>query len=190
MLIISQNLTNYDIPIPEGAIFRVNLAWCDSIDELKNILKKHPDTPIFLDLPIKRIKPPNNKYAIEDLVSVINSNDQIRYLAISNVESEIDLKKYVELFPKNLIIIPKIESSNAIKNLQNIASMLPGSEKIFMLDHDDLFSDILKENEPESKFRAHMKTLIEFCDKNNIKLLRTVGVIFNDEEKRISQYVN
>ena len=48
MLIISQNLTNYDIPIPKGAIFRVNLAWCDSIDELKNILKKHPDAPIFL----------------------------------------------------------------------------------------------------------------------------------------------
>ena len=190
MLIISQNLTNYNIPIPKDAIFRVNLAWCDSIAQLNDILKKHSNTRIFLDLPIKRIKPPNNRYEIEDLVSVINSNDQIRYLAISNVESEIDLKKYVELFPKNLIIIPKIESSKAITNLQNIASVLNGPEKIFMLDHDDLFSDILKENEPESKFRAHMKTLIEFCDKNNIKLLRTVGVIFNDEEKRISQYVN
>ena len=190
MLIISQNLTNYNIPIPKDAIFRVNLAWCDSIDELNNILKKHSNTPIFLDLPIKRIKPPNNRYEIEDLVSVINSNDQIRYLAISNVESEIDLKKYVELFPKNLIIIPKIESSKAITNLQNIASVLNGPEKIFMLDHDDLFSDILKKNESESKFKEYIETLIEFCDKNNIKLLRTVGVIFNDEEKRISQYVN
>ena len=35
MLIISQNLTNYDVPIPKNAIFRVNLAWCNSIDELK-----------------------------------------------------------------------------------------------------------------------------------------------------------
>ena len=190
MLIISQNLTNYDIPIPKGAIFRVNLAWCDSIDQLNDILKKHSNTRIFLDLPIKRIKPPNNRYEIEDLVSVINSNDQIRYLAISNVESEIDLKKYVELFPKNLIIIPKIESSKAITNLQNIASVLNGPEKIFMLDHDDLFSDILKKNESESKFKEYIETLIEFCNKNNIKLLRTVGVIFNDEEKRISQYVN
>ena len=190
MLIISQNLTNYDISIPKGAIFRVNLAWCDSIDQLNDILKKHSNTPIFLDLPIKRIKPPNNKYAIEDLVSVINSNEHIRYLAISNVESDIDLKKYIELFPESLIIIPKIESSKAIENLQNIASILNSPEKIFMLDHDDLFSDILKKNESESKFKEHMKTLIEFCDKNNIKLLRTVGVIFNDEEKRLSQYVN
>ena len=190
MLIISQNLTNYDIQIPEGAIFRVNLAWCDSIDQLNDILKKHSGTPIFLDLPIKRIKPPNNRYAIEDLVSVINSNEHIRYLAISNVESDSDLKKYIDLFPKNLIIIPKIESGKAIANLQNIASALNGPEKIFMLDHDDLFSDILKKSEPEYKFKEYMKTLIEFCDKNNIKLLRTVGVVFNDEEKRLSQYVN
>jgi len=190
MLIISQNLTNYNIPIPKDAIFRVNLAWCDSIAQLNDILKKHSNTRIFLDLPIKRIKPPNNRYEIEDLVSVINSNDQIRYLAISNVESEIDLKKYVELFPKNLIIIPKIESSKAITNLQNIASVLNGPEKIFMLDHDDLFSDILKKNETESKFKEYIKMLIKFCDKNNIKLLRTVGVVFNDEEKRVSQYVN
>ena len=158
MLIISQNLTNYNIPIPKDAIFRVNLAWCDSIAQLNDILKKHSNIPIFLDLPIKRIKPPNNRYAIEDLVSVVNSNQHIRYLAISNVESDTDLKKYVELFPKNLIIIPKIESSKAIENLQNIASMLNGPEKIFMLDHDDLFSDILKKSESESKFKEHMKT--------------------------------
>ena len=71
MLIVSQNLTNYDIPIPKNAIFRVNLAWCDSIDELKNILKKHSNTKIFLDLPTKRIKPPNNRYTVEDLISII-----------------------------------------------------------------------------------------------------------------------
>ena len=59
-----------------------------------------------------------------------------------------------------------------------------------MLDHDDLFSNILKKNETESKFKEYIKMLIEFCDKNNIKLLRTVGVVFNDEEKRVSQYVN
>ncbi len=88
------------------------------------------------------------------------------------------------------MVIPKIESSKAIENLQNIASILPGSEKIFMLDHDDLFSDILKKNETESKFKEYIKMLIKFCDENNIKLLRTVGVVFNDEEKRVSQYVN
>ena len=190
MLIVSQNLTNYDIPIPKNAIFRVNLAWCNSIDELKLILKKHSNFKIFLDLPTKRIKPPNNRYSIEDLIPIINSNKQIHYLAISNVESSSDLQKYFELLPKNVTVIPKIESSKAIENLQNITSILPESEKILMLDHDDLFSDILKKNETESKFKEYIKMLIKFCDKNNIKLLRTVGVVFNDEEKRVSQYVN
>ena len=88
MIILSQNLTNYNLPIPNDAIFRVNLAWCDSIEELNKILEKHENTPIFLDLPIKRIKPPNNKYNIEDLIPIINSHKQIRYFAISNVESK------------------------------------------------------------------------------------------------------
>ena len=189
MLIISQNLTNYDIPIPKDAVFRINLAWCDSITQLNDILKKHSNIPVFLDLPIKRIKPPNNKYAIEDLVSVVNSNQHIRYLAISNVESDADLEKYVELFPKNLIIIPKIESSKAIANLQNIASVLNDTEKIFMLDHDDLFSDILRNNEPVENFQDYIKLLKNFCDNNNVKLLRTIGVLFSDDERKTSQYV-
>ena len=190
MLIISQNLTNYDVPIPKNAIFRVNLAWCNSIDELKLILKKYPNFKIFLDLPIKRIKPPNNRYSIEDLIPIINSNEQIRYLAISNVESNSDLQKFLAVLPKTVTIIPKIESVKAIDNLQNIASSLADSEKIFMLDHNDLFSDVIKQNETESKFKEYLKILIEFCDKNNIKLLREIGVVFNDEEKRVTQYVD
>jgi len=190
MILISQNLVNYDIPIPKNAVFRINLAWVNSIDQLKELLTLHKKHDIFLDLPTNRTKPPNNRYTIEDLIPIINSNKQIHYLAISNVESSSDLQKYFELLPKNVTVIPKIESSKAVENLQNIASILPGPEKIFMLDHDDLFSNILKKNETESKFKEYIKMLIEFCDKNNIKLLRTVGVVFNDEEKRVSQYVN
>ena len=31
---------------------------------------------------------------------------------------------------------------------------------------------------------------INFCNKNDVTLLRTVGVMFADTEKRISDYVN
>ena len=30
MLIISQNLTNYEVDIPQDAIFRINLAWINN----------------------------------------------------------------------------------------------------------------------------------------------------------------
>ena len=64
MIIISQNLTNYDFPIPKDAIFRINLAWISDLDTLEEILEKHKEHKIFLDLPKNRTKPPNNKYSI------------------------------------------------------------------------------------------------------------------------------
>ena len=58
-----------------------------------------------------------------------------------------------------------------------------------MLDHDDLYSNLIKNKESSSKFTEYITTLKEFCDKNNIVLLRTIGVIFSDEEKRTTQYI-
>ena len=49
MLIISQNASNYNIPFPDETIYRINLAWVDSIQELKELLNKHQNQPIFLD---------------------------------------------------------------------------------------------------------------------------------------------
>ena len=94
MKIISQNIVNYGFDIPSDTIFRVNLAWCSSIEELKKILELHTSHKIFLDLPIKRIKPPNNRYTLDDLVPLFSEYAQISYLAISNVESSSPINKY------------------------------------------------------------------------------------------------
>ena len=59
-----------------------------------------------------------------------------------------------------------------------------------MLDHDDLYSSILKKNDDPKNFQVYIKSLIDFCDQNNVILLRTVGVMFADSEKRNSEYVN
>jgi len=53
MRIISQNVTNYGISVPEDTIFRINLAWCDSINSLETVLKRHENDEIFLDLPAR-----------------------------------------------------------------------------------------------------------------------------------------
>ena len=187
--IISQNAINYGIHIPSDAILRVNLAWCSSIKQLKTILDEHKDNSIFLDLPIKRIKPPNNKYTLDDLVPVISSYNQIRYFAISNDESPDDLEDYIQKIPPNIILVPKIESPTAIQNISEIVNAIPTDEKVLMLDHDDLFSKIIKNNESIDNFKKHTQKLVDYCNSNKIVLLRTVGVIFSDEEKRISGYV-
>ena len=143
MRIFSQNLTNYDIPIPENSIFRINLAWINSLDELEELLQKHSESKIFLDLPIGRTKPPNNKYSFEDLISILKSNKNIKYFAISNVNSPIDLENFIDKVPEHVSIVPKIESQEGVENIKNITEKLE-NEKIIMLDHDDLFSNLIK----------------------------------------------
>ena len=189
MRIISQNVTNYGIEVPKDTIFRINLAWCSSVDELKAMLQKHRDNKIFLDLPIKRIKTPNNRYTLDDLIPIIQSHQQIKYFAVSNVESPDDLKSFIKKLPPGVILVPKIESPTAIKNISDIVNALPANEKILMLDHDDLFSAIIKSNEPVDVFKKYIQQLVDYCNSNKIILLRTIGVMFSDEEKRISEYI-
>lgn len=188
MLIVSQNLTKHDISIPDDAVLRINLAWCNSIEELNIILSKHKQNSIFIDLPTKRVKPPNNKYTLDDLLPILKSNKQIKYLAISNVESPEDLLQYIESVPSEINIVPKIESPTAVKNLAKIVNTLK-NEKIVMLDHDDLFTSMINNHESPEHFKNYIRDLVEFCEINDVELLRTVGVVFSDKEKRISQYI-
>ena len=188
--IISQNITNYGIQIPSDTILRINLAWCSSIKQLMDILDEHKNNSIFVDLPIKRIKPPNNKYTLDDLIPVISSYNQIKYFAISNVESPDDLRDYIQKVPPNIILVPKIESPIAIQNISEIVNVIPGDKKILMLDHDDLLTKITNNNEPVDNFKKYIQKLSDYCNSNKIILLRTIGVIFSDEEKRISGYMN
>ncbi len=187
--IISQNIINYGIEIPDDTILRINLAWCSSVKQLRNILEEHKNNSIFIDLPIKRIKPPNNKYTLNDLISVISSYSQIKYFAISNVESASDLEDYIQNIPPNIILVPKIESPIAIQNISEIVNAIPTDKKVLMLDHDDLFSRITKNNESIDNFQSYIQKLSDYCSSNKITLLRTIGVIFSDEEKRVSEYI-
>ena len=188
MLIVSQNISQYSISFPNDVIYRINLAWINNLQELERLLKKHDKQKIFLDLPINRIKPPNNKYSLDDIVSILNSYENIKYFAISNVNNANDLESYNDLIPKNVTIVPKIESPDGISNVSEIVQAIPGQEKILMLDHDDLFSALTKLNESPDKFKDYINELVEFCKENNTILLRTIGVIFSDEEKRITEY--
>jgi hypothetical protein len=189
MLIISQNLSNYDFLLPIDCVFRINLAWINNLDELKNLLIKHSKHKIFLDLPINRTKPPNNTYTLNDLVPILQSNLNVKYFAISNVNSKQDLEPFLKLIPKSISIVPKIENMMGINNIQEIIDELKYEKKIIMLDHDDLYSSLARLNEPSSNFKIYINTLIDFCKNNDVTLLRTVGVVFSDDEERTTQYI-
>ena len=189
MLIVSQNMMNYDVSLPENTIFRINLAWINDLETLKNILHKHEKHKIFIDLPKNRTKPPNNRYSKEEIKPILESYENIKYFAISNVDSAEYLTEYLDYVPKNVTIVPKIESPLGVKNIEEISNLL-GDEKIVMLDHDDLYSSMLKKNDDPKNFQVYIQSLIDFCDENGVTLLRTVGVMFADSEKRNTEYVN
>ena len=159
------------MPFPSDVIYRINLAWINTVDDLSEILRKHKNHKIFLDLPIRRTKPPENRYSIDSLMPIIKNFLNIRYLAVSNVNK----------LPDNITLVPKIESILGIENIKSITDSVKNKEKIIMLDHDDLYRSVEKDNEPISRFQNSINTLIEFCKENGIVLLRTRGVIFADD---------
>ena len=187
MRIFSQNIINYGIPVPENSILRINLAWINSIEELEIILQKNNNSDIFLDLPVGRTKPPNNKYSFKDIVLILQKNENIKYFAISNVNSADNIIELIKKIPKQVLLVPKIESPEGVKNIGEIIEVL-GDKKIIMLDHDDLYSNLIKKNEKPEKFKEYISNLSNFCQKNNVIMLRTIGVIFSDEETRVTQY--
>jgi len=79
MLIVSQNISNHNITFNSAVIYRINLAWINNLQELEALLKKHDKQKIFLDLPVSRIKPPNNKYSLDGIIPILNSYENIRY---------------------------------------------------------------------------------------------------------------
>ena len=188
MILISQNIENYDLTLPKDVVFRINLAWCNSLKELEAKLLKNKKAEFFIDLPIRRIKPPNNSYSLDDMIPIIEANPCVRYIAISNVENKDDLQPFLEKLPDYVNIVPKIESLTAVLNIKEICDSLKTEKKIVMLDHDDLFSSIIHSNEDKNSFQHYIMMLIDFCEENDISLLRTVGVMFSDDERRVTQY--
>jgi citrate lyase beta subunit len=188
MLLVSQNAEKYDIILPNNTVFRINLAWCNTIKELEEKLTNNKESDFFIDLPVGRIKPPNNRYTLDDMIPIIKAHSNVKFFAVSNVESKNDLIEFLEKLPDSINIVPKIESPNAIQNIDKICNALKTEKKIVMLDHDDLFSSIISNKDNKDNFQDYIKKLVDYCQENNIELLRTVGVVFSDDEKRITQY--
>jgi len=165
---------------PQDTIIRLNLAWIDNIQYLSEEIAKIPND-IFIDLPTGRLKPPNNSYSIDDLKPLINKFNNIKYLAISNVENPSDIIDIYKVLGDSVNLVPKIESKKGIENLLEICNALKG-EKILMLDHDDLFTDLSRLRIANDKYIDYILKVTEFCELYKVKLLKTRGVIFSDKD--------
>lgn len=178
MILVSNNLRNY-MRIPDHYVIRVNLAWTFSLDDLIENLNSHAND-FFIDIPSGRTKPPSNKYSLEKLYPIFTAWPNVRYLGISNVEKSSQLENY-GMFGARPILVPKIESIAGVENIDEIMSGIK-TEKIIMIDHDDLHTSLINNGVSPSKlYSDYVDPLLEYCDNNNIKALRTRGIVFSDE---------
>lgn len=182
IIVVSQNLLRYNIDIPSNAVLRVNLAWHEDLNSVKELLEEYESWRIFLDVPIGRKKPPNFEHNFKDIIKLIEEFSNIEYVAISNVENCDDVEHFQSLF-KNIKIVPKIETYTGIENCDEIIAALNYFPAILMLDHQDLYSDLIKLND-EKNYLNIVKVLVAVCIKMDAQLLRTIGVIFSTEERK------
>jgi len=180
IIVVSQNLLKYDIDIPLNAVLRVNLAWHRDLNSVRELLEEYEAYKIFLDVPIGRKKPPNFEHTFDSIIKLIKEFSNIEYVAISNVENCDDVRHFQRLF-KNVKIIPKIETYMGVENCDEIIGALNYFPAVLMLDHQDLYSDLIRLND-EKNYLNIVKVLIAVCIKMDAQLLRTIGVIFSTEE--------
>jgi len=181
MILVSQNLIKYNIDIPFNAILRVNLAWHKNLDSIKELLEEYGSWRIFLDVPVGRKKPPNFEHNFEDTAELIKEFSNIEYVAISNVENGEDVGYFQSRIFKNVKIVPKIETYAGVRAADEIIFALSYHPEILMLDHQDLYSDLVRLNK-EKDYLNVVNDLITVCTNRKAQLLRTIGVIFSTEE--------
>jgi len=181
MILVSQNLLKYNIDIPLGAVLRVNLAWHKDSNSARELLEEYEEYDIFLDVPIGRKKPPNFEHGFKDIIKLIKEFSNIEYVAISNVENGKDVGYFQNRIFKPVKIVPKIETYAGVKASDEIIFALNYHPEILMLDHQDLYSDLVRLNR-EKNYLNVVNDLITVCTNRKAQLLRTIGVIFSTEE--------
>ena len=115
------------------------------------------------DPDLKYLREVNSKYKSKDFLVLTYSHQP---------QEEYDFKS--ESTIKNIGLL-----KNSLENLDWVNNV------ITILD-----VPLLKNNDDPKNFQVYIQSLIDFCNQNNVTLLRTVGVMFADTEKRVSDYVN
>ena len=176
--VVSQNLVKSNLHLPQDAILRINMAWHKDLDSVNKMCHEHEGHRIFLDIPIGRKKPPNHSHDLDDIAKIVNAHENIKYVAISNVEDAATIKHYAGRF--NSKIVPKIETYKGVRNIAGIIKAMNYAPQVLMLDHENLFSNLVSLKK-EKQYLAVVERLVKACRERGACLLRAKGIVFSDE---------
>jgi len=180
MLLVSNHLlylnnkfkTSTLINISHEAVIRINVAWVKDAEELRKYLNIKYD--VFVDYPEGRNKPPIPQLSFAHTIDIIKSFKNVKYLAVSNIESGNIAGLYKRSMFNGIKFVPKIETVKGVYNLEEILQESQASH--IMLDSEDLFTDCKNTQE-----YIHLNDEVELiCKELKVKVLKLQGVIFSD----------
>ena len=160
----------------DHVVIRVNVAWVPTKKKLMDILGsiKHD---IFLDYPLGRTKPPQPKLSLDQVIALIPQFPNIKFFAVSNVESPSAIAKIKSRLPAHIELVPKIETRKGVNQLPQIIDSI--KTKHIMLDKEDLYVNI---HHNQKQFDGLVKKARQTCKKKGVGVLELQGVVFAHHE--------
>lgn len=173
-MIISNNALKYFDTLPSDLIIRINVAWANSIDQLKIIIE-NATHPIYLDYPSGRSKPPKPEIALDEVIELLNHSYRVEYFAFSNAENPEETRLLRRMVFPRVKLVPKIETVTGVENLVKICQA--ANTDMLNLDHEDLYVNVQHDS---NKYNHYMDLAIKSAKENNIKVFKVQGVIFDE----------
>lgn len=172
MKLVSNHLLKLDeFKSINNVITRINLAHIRDISKLRQDIINIKGE-IFLDFPKGRNKPPVSTITLLQTLNVIQEYDNVKYFAVSNIESKSEVEMIMSLLPKHTSFIPKIETITGVIKLNEI---LECNITNIMLDGEDLYTSCYN----DTSLYLYMKDRVKnICDEKKVKILELQGVIF------------
>lgn len=178
MLLISNNVDSIGVNYPKNAIIRINTAWVNTMDSLREELKRLKNYSIYLDYPIGRKKPPLPKMTEAQLLTIVEQNKNIKYFAWSNAEKAEELSHFRYKLSQDykrpdVMLVPKIETLIGVLHLEEIIQASKTS--LIMIDKEDLATDA----ECPEIYQHFLEHARKKAIQLGIKSIELKGVIFN-----------
>lgn len=173
MILISNHLTQLpQFKDLKDVVVRINMAHVRTKDELCRFL----DTPhdVFLDYPKGRTKPPLSTLSMIDALEVAHKYDNIKYFAVSNIETNSEVAALISELPPDVQFVPKIETMVGVINLDVILRNNP--IEIIMLDTEDLYTNVKNDTELYLDLSSRARWT---CKNLGVRVLEMHGVVFN-----------
>ena len=172
MLVVSNHA--YDtIGSPADAVIRLNLAWMKNRDEAERTLANLRGHQVYLDYPRGRSKPPKPVVTLDEAISLANKYVEVKFFAVSNIESPLTILGVKALLPSTVEIVPKIETKRGVMHLKEIVEKTKC--KYIMLDKEDLYTDV---GQNADQYDSLVTVTRDVVKSLGVTLLELQGVIF------------